>query len=51
MGMSLPIHGSGAQKRGFVYIDDVANAFEIILTRGWCGVEQVSLSSYCFYAI
>ena len=33
-GQPLPIHGSGSQQRGFVYVDDAAAAFEAIAARG-----------------
>lgn len=36
-GMPLPIHGTGSQKRGFVYVDDVARAFDLIVRKGACG--------------
>lgn len=35
--MDLPIHGSGEESRNFIYIDDVVNAFEIILHNGKIG--------------
>ena len=30
----LPIHGSGLTRRNFIYIDDVVNAINIIITKG-----------------
>lgn len=35
--MDLPIHGSGEESRNFIYIDDVVNAFEVILHSGKIG--------------
>lgn len=36
-GEALTIHGSGQQKRSFLYVEDVARAFEIIFARGEIG--------------
>ena len=33
-GQPLPVHGSGEQQRGFVYVDDAAAAFQAIVERG-----------------
>ena len=35
--MDLPIHGTGEESRNFIYIDDVVNAFEVILHSGKIG--------------
>lgn len=32
-----PIHGKGLEKRSFIYIDDVINAFDLILHKGQIG--------------
>lgn len=34
---ACPIHGKGLEKRSFIYIDDVVNAFDIILHYGKIG--------------
>jgi dTDP-glucose 4,6-dehydratase len=36
-GESCPIQGNGHQKRSFLYVDDVARAFEVIWQRGQIG--------------
>lgn len=36
-GMTLPIHGDGTSKRSYLYIDDVARAFDTILHTGVIG--------------
>jgi UDP-glucose 4,6-dehydratase len=33
-GKKLPIHGDGAAKRSYMYVSDVANAFDVILHNG-----------------
>ena len=33
-GEKLPIHGDGSSMRSFLYIDDVARAFDVVLHRG-----------------
>jgi len=33
-GMSLPIHGNGMNKRSYLYVEDVAEAFDVILHKG-----------------
>ena len=35
--MDLPIHGSGVESRNFIYVDDVVNAFDVILHKGQIG--------------
>lgn len=36
-GRPLPIHGSGAATRSYLYVDDVAIAFDVVLHRGVVG--------------
>jgi len=36
-GMKLPLHGNGQNRRSFVYVMDVAKAFDLILHRGTTG--------------
>lgn len=36
-GLSCPIHGEGLEKRSFIYIDDVVEAFDVILHKGIVG--------------
>jgi nucleoside-diphosphate-sugar epimerase len=36
-GASLPIHGSGAAPRGYMYVSDAAAAYDVILHRGEAG--------------
>jgi len=36
-GMKLPLHGDGQNKRSFLYVMDVAKAFDLILHRGTTG--------------
>ena len=36
-GMNCPIHGSGEEKRSFIYVQDVVNAFDLILKKGKVG--------------
>ena len=36
-GMNCPIHGNGEEKRSFIYVQDVVNAFDIILKKGKIG--------------
>jgi len=36
-GQKLPIHGSGSSQRSYLYVEDVAAAFECILHRGMIG--------------
>jgi len=44
----LTIHGSGQQKRSFLYVDDVARAFEIIFARGAIGeVYNIGTQEEC----
>ena len=33
-GKSFPIHGTGENTRSFLYIDDVASAFDVLLSKG-----------------
>ena len=33
-GLPCPIHGKGLEKRSFIYVDDVVNAFDVILHYG-----------------
>jgi len=35
--MKLPLHGDGQNRRSFVYVMDVAKAFDLILHMGICG--------------
>jgi len=37
-GNKVTLHGTGANKRNFLYVEDVARAFEIILFKGKVGV-------------
>jgi len=37
-GRSVTLHGTGANKRNFLYVEDVARAFEIILFKAHLGV-------------
>jgi dTDP-glucose 4,6-dehydratase len=36
-GMNCPIHGNGDEKRSFIYVQDVVNAFDLILKKGIVG--------------
>jgi len=36
-GMQLPLHGDGQNRRSFVYVKDVAKAFDLILHKGTTG--------------
>lgn len=36
-GLSCPIHGEGLEKRSFIYVDDVVEAFDVILHKGIVG--------------
>ncbi|VFQ84177.1 unnamed protein product [Cuscuta campestris] len=36
-GMTLPIHGDGSNVRSYLYCEDVAEAFEVVLHRGEVG--------------
>lgn len=36
-GLPCPIHGKGLEKRSFIYVDDVINAFDVILHYGKIG--------------
>jgi len=36
-GLSCPLHGTGANRRSFLYVEDVARAFEVILFKGVLG--------------
>lgn len=36
-GLPCPIHGKGLEKRSFIYVDDVVNAFDVILHYGKIG--------------
>ncbi|GAB1225478.1 hypothetical protein ENUP19_0253G0026 [Entamoeba nuttalli] len=36
-GKNCPIHGSGEEKRSFIYVQDVVNAFDIVLRKGIVG--------------
>ena len=36
-GMNCPIHGTGEEKRSFIYVQDVVNAFDLILRKGVVG--------------
>jgi len=36
-GKALPIHGDGSQRRSFVFVGDVARAFDVILHKGHDG--------------
>jgi len=36
-GMNLPLHGDGQNRRSFVYVMDVAKAFDLILHKGTTG--------------
>lgn len=36
-GQKLPIHGDGSARRSFLYIDDMVNAFELVLLKGQVG--------------
>merc|ERR1719265_1630537 len=36
-GMKLTVHGDGSNKRSYLYVDDVASAFDLILHRGTTG--------------
>ena len=36
-GMRLPVHGSGKNKRSYLYVEDVAEAFDCVLHKGETG--------------
>ena len=36
-GMKLTVHGDGSNKRSYLYVEDVAAAFDIVLYRGSVG--------------
>ncbi|ELP86785.1 DTDP-glucose 4,6-dehydratase, putative [Entamoeba invadens IP1] len=36
-GLNCSIHGNGNEKRSFIYVDDVVNAFDLILRKGVVG--------------
>lgn len=36
-GAPLPVHGDGRATRSYLYVEDVAEAFEVILTKGAIG--------------
>ena len=36
-GQSCPIHGTGEERRSFIYVQDVVNAFDLILKKGKIG--------------
>lgn len=36
-GMSMPVHGDGGQRRTYIYVDDVADAYIRVLERGAVG--------------
>ena len=42
------LHGDGTHKRTYIYVDDVASAFDIILHAGLIG-EAISLDSIMIY--
>lgn len=44
-GETLPIHGNGTQRRGYVHVVDVARAFNLLLDHGTMshGEERVSV--------
>lgn len=37
-GMNLCVHGDGSNKRSYLYVDDVASAFDLVLHRGTTGM-------------
>jgi dTDP-D-glucose 4,6-dehydratase len=42
--MCSPIHGNGSNVRAFLYVTDVANAFELILHKGDLGMLVLLVS-------
>ena len=36
-GLKLPVHGSGVNKRSYLYVEDVAEAFDVVLHRAKTG--------------
>jgi len=43
-GQKCPIHGNGSNQRGFMYVDDVVAAYDLILQKGTIGISPISLS-------
>ena len=39
-----PIHGDGSNRRSYLYIDDVCEAFDVIMHRGKVGMLPACLS-------
>ncbi|KAL4855842.1 Trifunctional UDP-glucose 4 [Chlorella vulgaris] len=40
-GERLPVHGDGRARRAYLYVDDVAEAFDLILHKGGQGMESM----------